>query len=72
MTKNSHTTLHAIKSSESMRGYYCTNADELATGCTAGEQIPWQQPSSQLWLRKIKKTAVSGEIQQPPLWVGAM
>jgi len=23
-------------------------ADELVTGCTAGEQLPWQQQTSQL------------------------
>jgi len=48
-------------------GYYCAYANELAMGCTAGEQLPWQQQTSQLRLRKIKKSAVSGEIQQQPL-----
>ena len=48
------------------RGFYCDNVDEVAMGCTAGEQLPWQQ-MSQLQLKKIKKSAVSGEIQQTPL-----
>ena len=30
------------------RGYYCAYANELATGCTAGEQLPWQQQTFQL------------------------
>jgi len=30
------------------RGYYCAYANELATGCTAGELLPWQQQTSQL------------------------
>jgi len=29
-------------------GYYCASADDLATGRTAGEQLPWQQQTSQL------------------------
>jgi len=29
-------------------GYYSAYADELVTGCTAGEQLPWQQQTSQL------------------------
>jgi len=29
-------------------GCYCAYANELATGCTAGEQLPWQQQKSQL------------------------
>jgi len=31
-----------------MRGYYCAYANKLATVCTAGEQLPWQQQTSQL------------------------
>jgi len=54
-----HTTLHALKSSESIRQQ--ADADELATGCTVGEQLPWQQQMSQLWWRKIKQSEVSGE-----------
>jgi len=30
-------------------------------GCTAGEQLPWQQQTFQLRSRKVKQFAVSGE-----------
>jgi len=66
-TKSSYTLhyMHSNPESQSgdrrMRGYSCADADELATGCTVGEQLPWQQQTSKLRLRKMNQSVVSGE-----------
>jgi len=51
-----------------MRGNSCADADELATGCTVGEQLPWQQQTSKLRMRKIEQSLVSGE-RDTHLWL---
>ena len=59
-----HTTLHALKSSESIRRQ--VYARLLLCRCRlASHGLPWQQQTSQLQSRKIKQSVLSGERDMP-------